>query len=132
MSKVSDAIDKAREKVAAKADKFSPRTCSIVKNSLTDGGAAGDTLTPDDGPTGIPYKYKVAGPKAEVVVGGEARSLSHWLTMPHTDDVLAIKPEDRIVDDADAALVFQEPVVVYDSMSVFVKVAAMMVQQGYN
>jgi hypothetical protein len=131
MSDVSDAINEARSELAGEASEFMAGSCAIIKNTPADGGANGDTLTPSAGPSGIPYEYKSSGPQTEIVVGGESHPLSHWLKMPFTNDVLAIKPEDRIQDADNSAMIFQDPVIVYDSKDVFVRVAATLVRQGY-
>ena len=132
MSEIGDAIDEVREELADSADEFMIGTCSIIKNTFVNGGSAGDTMAPTATVTGVPYKCKSAGHRSQTVVGGKSQTISHWLTFPYNDDTLAIKPEDRIEDEDDSALVFQEPVVVRDSTSVFIKVAATLVHQGYQ
>jgi hypothetical protein len=75
------------------------------------------------------------GHSSQVVVGGEAYLASHRITLPVTEATLAIKPEDRIKVEArglNPELIFQQPVIIEGSTTVFVNVAATLVQQGYR
>jgi hypothetical protein len=135
MSEVGSAIDEVRSELAGVAGEFMPDTCSITKNPTADGGASGDTLVPTTSTTNIPCSYKSLGLGSQDVVGGDAQLASHRLTLPTTQATVLIKPEDRITVKARGgypALVFQRPVIVNDSLSVFVKVNATLAQQGYG
>jgi hypothetical protein len=132
MSEIGDAIIEIGEELDGASPEFMPRTCSITKNVFAEGGSAGDTKAPSAGATGIPYKFKSAGKQSQIVVGGESQSISHWLTLPMNDDTLAISPDDMIQDDDNTSLKFQKPVIVPSAFDVFVKVAATVVQHGYQ
>lgn len=128
-------IDKVRTKLAAKASKFMPDLCDLIKPTFQDGGATGDTLTTAVIASNVPIEYRGARPGTQVVVGGEAYVASHELDMPRTAQTLAITPEYKIKVLArgdTAAMTFQKPVIAHRGSDVLLTVAAQLVQQGFQ
>jgi hypothetical protein len=132
MNELGEELLEIAEDLDDASPEFMPRTCSIIKGQFVEGGSAGDTMGPSPGPSGISYKFKSSGRQSQIVVGGESHSISHWLTLPMNEDTLAISPDDMIEDDDIPTLKFQKPVIVPSAFDVFVKVAATVVQHGYQ
>jgi hypothetical protein len=137
MSKVGDAVNKARTKVAAKSARIFPDTCDLWGPTFIDGGAVGDseTIAPIPLATNIPIGYKGSSANSQVVVGGEAYSASHRLKMPRTSTTLTITPKHLIKVQArgdTSELVFEKPVIVQKDTDVFLTLAATLVQQGFQ
>lgn len=135
MSKVGDAISKARTKVAAKSAKIFTDTCNLWGPTFVDGGSSGDSETIGEIATAIPIGYKGSRASSQVVIGGEAYAASHQLKMPRTVATVAITPKYFIKVQArgdTGELVFEKPVIVQKDTDVFLTVAATLVQQGFQ
>lgn len=135
MSKVGNAIDKARTKVAAKAGKFMPDVCDLWGPTFVDGGASGDSETIGLIASNIPIDYKGSSANSQVVIGGEAYTASHGLKMPRTAVTVLITPKHliKVQPRGDTAeLVFENPVIVQKDTDVLLTLAATLVQQGFS
>lgn len=135
MSKVGEAIDKARVKVAAKTDKFLTDQCEIWGPTFVDGGASGDSETIALITANVPISYKGSSANSQVVIGGEAYVASHRLKMPRTVTTVAITPKHLIKVQArgdTAELIFEKPAIVQKDTDVLLTVAATLVQQGFS
>lgn len=124
MNKVAAGIEKARERVAAKTEKFLPNTCKLITATSVPDGFGGSTETETEVETGINYKYEPLGPSQKTIGGGAITTQTHKLTMGHTETTRAISSHYKIVDEDNADLVFENPVTLDGSFSVFLVVAA--------
>lgn len=135
MSKVGDAINKARTKVTTKGSKIFTDTANLWGPTFVDGEASGDSETIAEIATGIPISYKGSSANAQVVIGGEAYVASHRLKMPRTVTTVAITPKHliKVQSRGDTGeLVFEKPAIVQKDTDVLLTVAATLVQQGFS
>jgi len=135
MAELGDAFEELKSELADAAEEFMSDTCSLIKPTFTDGGASGDTLTQATVASNVPCFYKPAGRNSPLVVGGQAYIASHQFTLPATTEVLAITPEYKLTVQARGSnpqMIFEQPVIVQNSFTALVKVAATLVQQGFR
>lgn len=134
MSKVGDAIDKAREKVANKAERFMADVCTLIPAALVEQGA-GHTLGEGTHVTGIPCTHEqVGGGGVTFHDGSSVVTKTHKLELPFTSDTVAINRQYRIMVEArglNPQLVFEQPVIRTDSLSPLLQVFAVLTE-GYR
>src|SRR5690349_16167720 len=130
MSRVGDAIDRARTRVASKSSKILTDTCSLWGPTFVDGGSAGDSETIASIASNIPIGYKGSRANSQIVIGGEAYVASHQLTLPRTMTTMLITPKHFLKVQARGdtpELVFEKPVIVHRDQDVFLTLAATLV-----
>lgn len=134
MSRVGDAIDKAREKVADKAEKFMPDLCTLIPSAMVAQGA-GHTLGEGTHITGIPCKHEqVSGGGVTFHDGESVVTKTHKLQMPFTSDTVLIDRRYKIKvaeRGFNRELIFEQPVIKTDSMSPILHVFAVLTE-GYR
>jgi hypothetical protein len=134
MSKVGNAVDKIRTKIATKATKFMPDVCSLIPPAMTAQGS-GHTLGDGTPITGIPCSHEQAGGGGVTFHDGESEvTKSHRIEMPFTNDTIAISKEYKIKVAArglNPEFTFEQPVIRNDSMSPLLQVFAVLTE-GYR
>lgn len=135
MNELAVAIEEVRTELADIGSEILFDVCDIDGPSFIDGGASGDSVDLSPAASGVNITYKGLGGTKQFVVGGETYTASHQLKMVRTIETLAITPRHRITVRArglTSALVFQNPLIVEDSISPLLKINATLVVQGYQ
>lgn len=115
--------------------RFGEDLCDLLGPTFVDGGATGDSVTTATIALNVPCMYESSGVGSQIVVGGEAYTASHRITMPNTAVTEAITPKYKIKVLArgnTAELIFEDPVIVQKSYKALLTVAANLVQQGFQ
>jgi hypothetical protein len=135
MSDLDDIVAAYEEGFNAKREILGPDLCDLIKPSHVDGGTSGDTISKSTPESGIPCFFKPLGSNTQEVIGGEAYTATHEITMPRTEATSLITPEYRIKvleRDDRPEKIFQHPVIREGSFTPMVVVTASLVQQGYQ
>lgn len=101
MSKVSEAVDKVREKVAAKAGKFMADILTAFSPGAEDRDEAGEPTNEESAiASNVPCEYSSVSTFERVAGGASGNAATHRIKMPATEETLLIDANDRLVVEA--------------------------------
>lgn len=109
--------------------------CDLIGPTFVDGGAGGDSVTIGDVATDVKCLVEPAGQGEQIVVGGETFIASHRLYMIKTTATEAITPRYKLkvhARNGTAQMIFENPVIVDESLSPLITVKSILVKQGYQ
>lgn len=135
MNKLATAVERARGKLAAKADSLLFDLCDLDGPTFVDGAGEGDSVTIGPIARNLNISYKGFGGSKVFVVGGEVYSASHELKMVRTTTTVTITPRHLIKVQPrgiTGQLIFEKPFIIEDSKSPFLMLGATLVKQGYQ
>ena len=135
MNDIALAIEEARTEIAEAANEILPDLCDIDGPTFVEGGSSGDHVTIGPVATNINVSYRGLSGGRQIVVGGEGYTASHELKMVRTATTGTITPRHKIKVHArgnTGQLVFERPFPVEDSLSPFLRLSAVLVEQGYQ
>lgn len=127
MSKVGNAINKVRTKLDAKAEKFMADTCSLLWLSQVDDGRGGWTNTQLLIASNVPCSYAGLSNSDKQLAGKVLTDQGHNVTLPCNADTQIISPNHQLLVAARGvtpSLLFKSPIVLKNSLTPFVNVAA--------
>ena len=110
-------------------------TCDLIKPNFAEGGATGDTVSPTTVATNLRCFYESRSGNSQVVIGGQAYSASHNITIENTSASIAITPDYKLKIHARGAnpeKIFEQLVIRDGSFTPLAVVAANLVTQGYQ
>jgi hypothetical protein len=135
MNELASAIEEVRTELAGAANEILFDLCDLDGPTFVDGAGAGDSVTIGSIATNLNISYKGFGGSKVMVVGGETYTATHELKMVRTSTTVAITPRYLVKVQArgnTGQLIFQQPFIIEDSMSPFLKIGATLVKQGYQ
>jgi hypothetical protein len=109
--------------------------CDLKGPTFVNGGASGDSVTIGTIASDIRCMYEATSPNTTVTVGGKTYSVTHRVLMLRTNASELITPEYRIpvhARDGKPEIIFENPVMLDESLSPLVTVLATLVKQGYQ
>ena len=113
MSDLGDAINDARADIAADAPDFMARTCSVIQPSSVSDGFHGHKLGETVIASSIPCTVEQVSGGIVINEGGVNEVKTHRLTLPVTDETLAITRKHKILAEAEGTtpeMLFEKPV----------------------
>lgn len=126
MSKISDAIGRARAKVASKSDKIMARSCcSLLAPSRQSDGLHGHKLVETVVATGIPCTVRQISGGIVLNEAGNNEVKTHRLTLPVTEQTLGITRRHKILAPGSCKspeMMFEKPVTQLSDTDVFLTV----------
>ena len=121
-------IDKVRVKLAAKANKFMPRTCSLIPPAtVASDGFSGHKPVDGTPITNIPCKVEFVSGGFQVSDGGAVVVKTHRITLPVTSDTIGITRHYKISVASSGltpAMVFEHPVRQLSDLDPFLVIGA--------
>jgi hypothetical protein len=133
MSKVGNAITKARTKLAAKAGKFMPDLCDLLDPVRVNQGS-GHTLTEGVVASNVPCRIDQVSGGVSFHDGESVANKAGKLELPYTAATAGITRQYKIrvhARDVNPQMVFEQPIISTDSMSPLLQVSAILTE-GYR
>lgn len=136
MSTPAALVASARSLIEANPDSYGLiDRCELIGPTFVDGGSAGDSVTFGVIVSDIPCLREPAGQSDQIVVGGEAFLATDKLFMIKQAETEAITPKYKIrvyPEDGSAALVFEKPSRIDETLNPLVVFKTVLVKQGFQ
>lgn len=132
MSDVGNAINQIRAALSAAAPAFMADTCDVFLLTPGPDDYGGSTNTSSTVASSVPCDYEALSPFQTEIGGRLITGRTHKITLPSNATTEAILPKHKIVVAARGntpALTFNDPIVLPDSLSPFLEVAATLAVQ---
>lgn len=128
MSEVGTAINEVRDDLALVASEFMADVCDLKAVTTVAGTHGGSTTSEATPASNVPCDYEpLKLPLERQIAGSGVTAGTHKLTLPSTPATQAIRPNYKIVVQANGdvpALTFEHPVILSDSLDPFVTLTA--------
>lgn len=136
MSTPASLVASARSLIEANPDQYGLiDRCDLIGPSFVDGGSGGDSVTFGTVASDVPCLREPAGQGEQIVVGGEAFVATDRVFLIRQSETEAVTPQYKIKvypADGSAALVFEKPVKINETLNPLVVFKTAIVKQGYQ